>query len=243
MGSSTASLAGFVFEGLAISYTSGSSPDPDDTDSFLDFVQMTRVKSDNKAMPIRFAYQGSDKQLTVDISGDQIMFRILPSSVLAASTHNSSLDPPWKGRTRNRVTYDKIEGLALNDSSYYCPLQPNNPLFDAFFLSIDDRTVVLWILQMTIARVHSGARRGFPLVNSLRERASRIWKHHQVEIKYVLVVPHIGSTYRVEWNFDAEFENHEGKVYVQFLNVAPFPLDGITMMKDIFGLNAVEAAT
>jgi len=93
---------------------------------------------------------------------------------------------------------------------------------------------------MTIARMHDGAPSGFDLVRSLRKRASDVWKEHLVEVKYVLVAPHVNANYHVEWNFAAEFEDQKGEVYVQFLNVSTFQRNDGTVC-DILGVSPEEA--
>ena len=56
------------------------------------------------------------------------------------------------------------------------------------------------------------------------------------------VVPHLDATYDVRWNFDAEFDEHEGEVYVRFLDVSTFQRNNGTI-EDILGVNREEKAT
>ena len=238
MGPLGAGLAGFLFEGFAIRHTSGNFPTTNNHTPFHPFVRMAKDET-TKSQPIRFVYQTKDNlsRLTVVTLGDKIMLRIRPPGVLPEVARGDLSKAPW--RHRERLTYDKIEGITLNDSTYYCPHRHNNPLFDAFFFSVEDGRVVLWILQMTIARKHDGAPSGFNFVGSLRERASHVWKEHLVEIKYVLVVPRANVSFHVEWSFAAEFEGHEGEVYVQFLNVSAFQRKDGTV-RDILGITEEE---
>ncbi|KAH9978502.1 hypothetical protein BJV74DRAFT_136027 [Russula compacta] len=239
MGSLGPSLAGFLFEALAIRCTSGNFPTNNHT-PFRDFVQMTKVENKSKAMPIRFVYRGNDARILVKTSGNQILFRIFPRGVLPAVTDHTTLVPPWMGTTRKCVMYDKIEDIKVDFSSYYSPRCHDNPLFDGFCFSFKDGKAVLWILQMTTVRMHGGVRSGFDLVSSLWKHASEVWKQYLVEIKFVLVVPHVDSTCHVEWNFDAEFGNHMGEVYVQFLDVSSFQWERGTIIADILGVYPEE---
>jgi hypothetical protein len=241
MGRLGASLAGFLFEGFAIHHTSGKFPTTNNHTPFHHFLRMAKDETTkSKSQPIRFVYQTKDNlsRITVVTSGDKIILRIRPPCDLPDAARGDLSEAPW--RHRERLTYDKIEDIMLNDSTYYCPHRHNNPLFDAFFFSVEDRRVVLWVLQMTIARKHDGTPSGFNFVGSLRELASRVWKEHLIEIKYVLVIPRANVSYHVEWSFAAEFAGLEGEVYVQFLNVSTFQRKDSTI-HDILGVTE-EAA-
>jgi len=240
MGPMGAGLAGFLFEGFAIRHTSGNYSTTNKHTPFHRFARMAKVEGKGASKPIRFVYQTKDKlsRMIIVTSGDKITLRFFSSSALPEVAQGDLSVAPW--RHRERLTYDKIEDIILNDSSYYCPHRHNNPLFDAFFFSVEDGRVVLWILQMTIARMHDGAPSGFDLVRSLRKRASDVWKEHLVEVKYVLVAPHVNANYHVEWNFAAEFEDQKGEVYVQFLNVSTFQRNDGTVC-DILGVSPEEA--
>ena len=226
-GAPGAGLAGFLFEGYAIRHTSMLFPTTN-KNPFIRFARMNRGVIKSRTMPIRFVYEEKNTTSKLVVLQDaerkfKLVFNFCPSGVPLAVAGGTTSDAPWA--RRQHFPYDKIEDICINESFYYCPNTHNNPLFDAFFFSVKDQRVVVWILQMTIARKHKGVSSGFDLVRSLRERASDTWRQHEVEVKYVLVVPHSNATYDVEWNFAAEFEEHKGEVYVQFLNVSAFQGD------------------
>ena len=234
MGALGAGLAGFLFEGYAIRHTSTN----DNNNPFHHFARMTRAATQSEAMPIRFVCQGEDTTAKLVVRPDgNLAIRFRPSGVPPAVAGGATLDTPWAHR--ERVRYDKIENIFTTELSYYCPNRRNNPLFDAIFLSVEDGRIVLWILQMTIAREHKCVRSGFDLVRSFRKRVSDVWIQDQVEVKYVLIVPRLNATYDVEWNFTAEFDEHEGEVYVQFLDVSAFQRNKGTIA-DVIGVHPEE---
>ncbi|KAH9984053.1 hypothetical protein BJV74DRAFT_588551 [Russula compacta] len=244
MGSLGGGLAGFLFEGFAIQNTCRYSPTNDANTPIRHFGRMTKVETTSKKWPNRFIYRANDTRMISTSSSDNPELQVSPSDVLPVVADGASSAFPWT--LRDRVTYDKIEDIGMDNSTYYCPHRQDNPLFDAFFFSVGHGKVVIWILQMTIAHTHDGARSGFDLVSSLRKRASDAWREHLVEIKYVLIVPHVDSPCHVEWKFAAEFEAHEGEVYVQFLDVSVFhsvfQRNRDTIIPEIFGVRPEEAA-
>ncbi|KAH9981916.1 hypothetical protein BJV74DRAFT_887257 [Russula compacta] len=224
MGSLGGGLAGFLFEGFAIQNTCRYSPTNDANTPIRHFGRMTKVETTSKKWPNRFIYRANDTRMISTSSSDNPELQVSPSDVLPV------------------VADGCLVSFSLDSSGP----RHDNPLFDAFFFSVGHGKVVIWILQMTIAHTHDGARSGFDLVSSLRKRASDAWREHLVEIKYVLIVPHVDSPCHVEWKFAAEFEAHEGEVYVQFLDVSVFhsvfQRNRDTIIPEIFGFRPEEAA-
>ena len=235
MGALGRGLAGFLFEGHAIRHTSMCFPttattNNNDTNNnpFCHFARMTRGATKDGTMSIPFVYQVKNTALELIVRPDGwLLFKFRPSGIPPAVAGGATSDNPWA--RRQRVRYKEIETILIDESFYYCPERHNNTLFDAFFFSVKDERVVVWILQMTTARKHNGVRGGFDLVKGLRERTSKRWDQHQVEVKNVLVVPHLDATYDVRWNFGAVFDKHKGEVYVQFLDVSTFQRNKYTI--------------
>lgn len=161
---------------------------------------------------------------------------------------------PWCAR--QLVLYKNIDDLVINDTSYYRPtasLRERNAPFNAFFFQLASQrdsvtVIVLWVIQVTVKRdldrghTHGDLRPSndsdrkstldFDAIGRLRERARQAWSSApgrvEVEVKYVLLVPHEPQSLRrdsrfdVEWRFPAEFRAQRGEVFVQFLDISSF---------------------
>ncbi len=85
---------------------------------------------------------------------------------------------------RDIIHYHELPRQFSNDK-YYIPVQKNNPLFDAFFISAGDTgKSILWVVQTTMAAQHGGSEDGYSIIETIRERLGG-----DCAVKYVLLVP------------------------------------------------------
>ncbi|KAJ6576554.1 hypothetical protein DFH09DRAFT_1078143 [Mycena vulgaris] len=155
-------LAGWVFESLAIRCTSDASTLATDR-AFAD-LNVLKVTEEGAVL------QPAD-------SDGALIFLIAPVA------------GPLVTSRRDILHYNDIATIPLSNTIIYVPSARNN-LFDAFSLDIDktQKTVVIWILQMTASKRHEGSAKGYDIVRVLKnllEGPNRF----TVTLKYVLVVP------------------------------------------------------
>ncbi|KAI0072820.1 hypothetical protein K474DRAFT_328950 [Panus rudis PR-1116 ss-1] len=140
-----------------------------------------------------------------------------------------------KWTKRNLSVFDATKEVTvdnLDSSTIYTSSRHTNPLFDAFFLEVDENaappTVILWVLQMTVQRTHNGKASGFALISHIRSRAKMKWGV-DAELRYMLVVPHDNASRRVEWIFDSAFNSkgNRGNVFIQFIDISQVPQNEI----------------
>jgi hypothetical protein len=124
------------------------------------------------------------------------------------------------------LDFGDAEGESLADY-IWIPMAQNNPLFDAFVIEFkfDDShqkiDAAVWVLQVTLSRVHRGSSKGYEMIDVIRKktkramlamaRAYKIRKPGNVTVKYVLVSPEGGR-----WKLpEKDWETCEGDVFYQ----------------------------
>ncbi|KIM49471.1 hypothetical protein M413DRAFT_407520 [Hebeloma cylindrosporum] len=169
-----------------------------------------------------------------------------------ANMKSDALDPPHFTLDRDFPVSDnvrfmkvhrkivKLQAIAnlpiyLENNSYYIPLDPNFPFFDAFIIELDyeKKTAILWILQITTSRNHEcsalGYRRIREIIAILKNALSgdprgqgQASRTPHVEVRYVLVVPKEESEaelLNLQWQFpngwsqNRKRHDHSGGVY------------------------------
>jgi hypothetical protein len=86
----------------------------------------------------------------------------------------------------------------------WLPMSPNNPLFNAYVIEINDsaasaRSVnaVVWILQMMLSMDQGGSSDGYPIIRSIKEKVREAMgntgRRKNVKVNYVLVSPEVGG--------------------------------------------------
>lgn len=141
------------------------------------------------------------------------------------SSTNSSQSFTPRTTLRSVNTYNDIDECILGDTNIFRPTQMNNPLFDSFFLQKTENTIIIWVLQMTIAKQHGGAKKGFDILTKLRKRVKEKYSSMTVEMQYVLVVPYKCSGVAVQWNMSQGWKDLEGGVSALYLEFADIPYD------------------
>jgi len=72
---------------------------------------------------------------------------------------------------RKIVKLQSITDLStcLENNSYYIPVDPNFPLFDAFTIELDraKKSAILWVLQMITSRRHGGSAEGYRKIREI----------------------------------------------------------------------------
>jgi hypothetical protein len=141
---------------------------------------------------------------------------------------------------RELVKLQSIANLStcLKHDAYYIPTDPNFPLFDAFIVEFDyaNLSAILWILQMTMSRTHSGSTWGYQKIREIiailkdelrkdspqkrRKTAEGQATMPRVEVRFLLVVPKDESQsqnlqwqFPKGWNQNRNRNDHNGNVY------------------------------
>ncbi|KAI0737356.1 hypothetical protein C8Q80DRAFT_1213894 [Daedaleopsis nitida] len=226
----TTTLAGRIFEVLAIQATRGQRP----ALHSHGFHPMHALNS-TANFPSRF-------QHTLTVAPKRVIHVEDGKSTLgAAELHECSVGEPqesssaivlagsWPpGEERSLVQYAALADCALDPTHYYRPQNPGNPnpLFDTFFLHEGQDHVVVWVVQVAVASRSGpggdGEESGLfsDILDRLCTRVRNKFAQKKVVRKYVLVVPYQPGV-AVRWNLSREVE--EGSVYVLYLDsFAPF---------------------
>jgi hypothetical protein len=142
---------------------------------------------------------------------------------------------------RKVVKLQSIANLStcLGNNSYYIPVDPNFPLFDAFTIELDyaKKSAILWVLLMTTSRMHRGSALGYrkirniiailkdelredPPLNKSKTANGQATPTPLVQVRYLLVVPKDGpQSQNLQWQFpkgwsqNRKKNDHGGNVY------------------------------
>jgi len=139
------------------------------------------------------------------------------------------------------VQFKDIPDLStgLENDTYYIPMDDNFPMFDAFTVKIDDeeKSAILWVLQMTTSRSHGGSSRGYQKIRKIigilkgrfgegppskksKTTTGPAISMPLIQARYLLVVPKEESeSDDLKWQFpkgwkqNCKRHDHRGKVY------------------------------
>ena len=144
-----------------------------------------------------------------------------PSSQPRDPPRVAALIPPIfsPGRARKVKTFKDIGSLHPNDNEFYVPQAHNNPLFDALCFCVQDKSIVIWIFQVTIKKIHTGVSSGFDLLSTLVTATRSRCPDHNVQVRYLLLVPK-HQQWTVRWSMAPGFIR--GKVFIQFIDCATY---------------------
>ena len=152
-------------------------------------------------------------------------------------------DPPtFPSVKRKTVKFFSLDSVLLENNTYYIPVDPCFPLFDAFTVEVDlpTKSADLWVLQMTTSPLHGGSARGYrairrivaelkamlnqeaPKEKSKKRTPGQSVSEAVVHVHYILVIPK-GERDRqwafpIGWNENCTRNDHRGSVY--YLQVA-----------------------
>ena len=134
---------------------------------------------------------------------------------------------------RKAVKFSSLDSVLLENNTYYIPVDPSFPLFDAFTVEVDPPTksADLWVLQMTTSPLHGGSERGYRAIRRIVADLKAMLKQEAPKKKskkgtpgqsvshvhYILVVPKGDRdkqwAFPIGWNENCTRNAHRGSVY------------------------------
>ncbi|KAJ7505245.1 hypothetical protein B0H11DRAFT_1977683 [Mycena galericulata] len=214
-------LAGWVFESLAINYISS---EPLSRQVLLPLRAMCATPenlryTDASTVPDPSPTEYDVLHVTAEGAVLQradgtLIFRVSPLAPGSLVPHS-----------RDVIHYTDIAKQPFSNHHLYVPKARNNPLFDAFFIDINDmaRTIVVWILQITASKRHEGSSNGYPIIRKLKDRLADDRRGYQIQLKYVLVVPVLQC--QVSWRLPEGWgPDVAGEVLVQYVDTTVRPV-------------------
>ncbi|KAF8968253.1 hypothetical protein BDZ97DRAFT_1799501 [Flammula alnicola] len=151
---------------------------------------------------------------------------------------------------REIVKFQSIADLS-KENTYYMPADSNFPLFDAFTVDLDysRKSAVLWVLQMTMSRLHEGSAMGYlkirKIITSLKNhlggaaaKKTTKWAAGQTSSE-----PHVEGDSRNQWHFPKGWNencskiDHRGRVYCLEVPIAVCS----TIIKNIMSFECIAS--
>ncbi|KAK7439389.1 hypothetical protein VKT23_017611 [Stygiomarasmius scandens] len=194
-------LRGWIFENLAISYTSGAVADT--LGEFID-TKWEDMEEDEDAEEDEDMEEDEGTEESEDMKedldgnegedGEELMVEALDEAAKDkglthrfVSTAKSKDRLPLKDRLIHR--YRTTREISIDDK-YYVPEPRNNSLFDAIFFDLQSGKVVVWVLQITTGARHKGSNKGYSILERIQKKArAHVGEGGEVEFRYVLVMP------------------------------------------------------
>ncbi|KAK7443580.1 hypothetical protein VKT23_015752 [Stygiomarasmius scandens] len=208
-------FGGWVFEKLAVYYTSGAPPIGVASERVV--TTLSGMSSADPPEGLRFVYDPPGATEQLDVACWSVKLLPVSEHITHGSTRHAidSLPILCNNSSRQIRYVSKLENVTADPHLYYVFTDKRHPLFDAFFYEYTgSQGYVLWVLQMTTSARHGGSELGYDDVQYLRTIAGCCSVH------YVLVVP--DRNRRVVWTMPgswSDWEPVQGLVCVQHLNL------------------------